>query len=74
MIGIRVYSRYDNFNDAYCFSPAFISPWVYVLYTLNMGSNLAWIFMFDEAYVDTNYLNAALGNLDLVHFYIFCTN
>merc|ERR1712227_585598 len=48
-------------------SPAFISSLVYVMYTLNMGSNLAWIFLFDEAYVDTKYLNAALGVL------VFCT-
>jgi len=46
-------------SDGYLYnSPAFISSPVYAMYTLNLASNVAWIFMFD-----TENLEAALGVL-----------
>jgi len=48
-------------------SPAFICPSIYVFYIMNMGSNVAWLFLFDRSAEGTDnddkFLMASLGTL-----------
>jgi len=48
-------------------SPAFICPSIYVFYIMNMGANVAWLFLFDRSAEGTDnddkFLLAALGTL-----------